>query len=354
MEKRKTKLLFFSPNKVDYSEVGKVPSVIFYSTDQLKQDPDFIFSVSWKRNNLLRILFKPFEQYCIHRAHVGFRFDQALFHLSLLKKQDVIFAETDSCGLPLLLLKRLHLIQARIGFNSAGLINNLENQQGTRFFRFYKWLLLSADFIVCWSPLEEQMYKDLIGAKSRFVLLEADTDFYQPDFSVPPEDFILCVGNDLGRDFETLFRAVETLDIPVKVVTKAVRIKGLSIPKNVELHLEFVGYSTLLDWYKRAQLVIVNPQEIHRFTGQRALLEALAMGKAIIAASVQSLTSTYSLTDGKDIIYYQPRDIEDLKTKIMAIYDDHDKLRDLGMNARSYAEHLPKNSFYLGLRELLK
>lgn len=349
---KKISLLYFAAGHPDYTRIGKVPSVVFYGTDRLRENPDFTFHVCWKRNTILRLLWKPFEQYVIHRVHVGFRLDQALLHLPLLRRQDVIYAETDSCGLPLLFLKRMGLIKARIGFNSAGLINNLAQQDQTRLFAFYKWLLTSADFIVCWSPLEEKMYKDRIGAKAQVVFLEADTDFYQPDFSTSMEDFILCVGNDLGRDFKTLFQAVETLGIRVKLVTKAARIKGLSVPKNVELHLEYVDFPTLLDWYRRARLVVINLQEIHRFTGQRALLESLAMGKATIVAKTQALTSTYALVDGQEVLFYEPGNAQDLAAKILNLCNDQAKLRELGETARQYTERLPKDSFYFGLRAL--
>lgn len=351
---KKIRLLFFAPQHLDYTKINKVPSVVFYGTDRLREDPAFDFQVRWQRNGILRWLWFPFERYFIYRLCIGFRLDQALTHIFALCQQDVIFAETDSCGLPILLLKRLRLIHARVGFNSAGLINNLETQQHTLLFGWYKWLLQAADFIVCWSPLEEKLYRDLIGARARFVLLEADTAFYQPDSSVPLEEFILCVGNDMGRDFETLFHVVEMLDIRTVVVTKSSRLKGLTIPKNVELHLEYVDFRTLLGWYKKARLVIVNIQEIHRFTGQRALLESLAMGKATIVAKTQALISTYPLIENQDVIFYRPGNVWDLKEKIESAFGNAEQLAGLGMRARFFVESLPKHSYSVKVKQLIE
>lgn len=353
MGRKKTAFLFFAPNHVEFSKIGNVPSVLFFGMDLFAQDADIDLQIQCKRNTLLMLLFKPFEQYFIRRTKIGFRLDQVLIHLFQFRNQDVIFAETDSCGLPLLLLKRLGFIRARVGFNSAGLINNLELQTKTHLFSFYKWLLRAADFIICWSPLEEKMFKDLTGAKAQFVLLEADICFYQPDFSTQTEDFILCVGNDLGRDFSTVFEAVKELDVRVIVVTKSSRIEGLSIPKNIELHLEFVDYQTLLDWYRKARFVVVGLQEIHRFTGQRALLEAMAMGKAVIASKILALTSTYALEDKKNVIYYEPENAEDLRKIIVEMFDKRDLLSQIGCSARNFVEQIPAHSYYNGLRELV-
>lgn len=348
---KKIRLLYFAASRPDYAQVGSVPSVIFYGTDRLREDPAFEFEACWQRNKILQWLWFPMERCLIRCVGVGFRLDQALMHLAILRRHDMVLAETDSTGLPLLLLKRLGLLRSRVGFISAGLVNKLERQQCTWLFRFYAWLVRSADFVVCWSPLEERMFHELTGAKAKFVQLEADTAFYKPS-GTPAGDFVLCVGRDVGRDFETLFAALASTGVPAKIIASAHRVARLSIPKNVEVHTEKVDYETLMDWYRQARLVVVNLSEIHRFTGQRALLEALAMGKATVAARTQALTSTYPLVDGRDVVFYEPGDVSDFAQKIRGIYDDQEKLRSLGLYARQFVEQIPNDSFYLGIRVL--
>lgn len=348
---KKIRLLYFVASRPDYEQLGKVPSVVFYGTDRLREDPAFEFAACWQRNKLLQWLWFPMERYLIRRVGVGFRLDQVLVHLTMIRRHDMILAETDSTGLPLLLLKRLGLLRSRVGFISAGLVNELEHQQHTWLFLFYKWLLWAADFVVCWSPLEERMFRELTGAKATFVQLEADTMFYQPS-GAPTGDFVLCVGRDVGRDFETLFASLASTGVPAKVIASAHPVAGLSIPKNVEIYTEKVDYETLMDWYRQARLVVVNLQEIHRFTGQRALLETLAMGKATVAARTQALTSTYPLVDGSDVVFYEPGNASDLAQKIRDLYDDQKKISALGLHARAFVETLPEENFYQGVRTL--
>jgi len=346
-------LLYFAASPPPYEQVDTVPSVIFYGTDRLREDPAFSFSARWKRNPVLQFAWRPWEKYLIKRVGVGFRLDQAVRHLLSLRRQDIVLAETDSTGLPLLLLKRLGLIKGRVGFISAGLINILELQQKTRLFVWYRWLLRAADFIICWSPIEEQTYRQLVGAKAHFVRLEADVDYYKPDPSAVLEPYVLCVGRDVGRDFQTLFEALEDLNVPAKVVTSPVRVRGLRVPKNVELILRFVDYPALLDLYRRARLVVVSLQEIHRFTGQRALLESLAMGKATIVARTMAVVGTYTLKDIQDVVFYEPGDADDLVQKIRTVYNYERQIRALGVNGRRFVETLPKGAFYSGVREIL-
>lgn len=349
----KTKVAYLTCTKMDFSQTGRVPSVVFYGADRLNRDSKIEFSQAAGRNNMLKRIWWPFERYLIKRTGIGFRLDQALLHLPKLRRQDVVVGETDSCGLPLLLLKKIGLLKQRTGFISAGLINGLAAQKGTKLFRFYQWLISSADFIVCWSPVEERLYREVVGAKAQFVLLESDVDFYQPNQSEPVEDFILCVGRDVGRDFQTLFQAVRSLNLPTRVVTSPSRIERIEVPENVELHFEKVDYETLLDWYNKARLVVVNLKNVDRITGQRALLEALGIGKATLVAATQPVLETYALKDGQDVIFYRPEDAEDLKQKIAAVYDDRDRIRELGARARAFAESLPRDAFYTGLCRLL-
>ncbi len=347
------KLLFISSREIDLSKVGHCPSVLFYGTDKLAKDPAFELTFSTAYSPVMQWLWKPFSKYIKHRVQLGFRLDQAVSHILKSKKYDVIFAANDSSGLPLLLLKKMNLIHSRIVFNSAGLINNLERQKGTLLYKFFTWILTEADPVLCWSPLEQELFQSPMKVKATFIPLEPDTTFHKPSPSIPTEDFILCVGNDIGRDFKTVLAAAKHLGLPFHIVTKADRLVGLEIPENVTLHLNFMSYPELLSLYARARLVIVNAQEIHRFSGQRALLEALALGKATIAAEIRALTSTYQLTHGDQLTFYKPGSPESLAKQITRLYDQLDRIKRLEIAARDFAEAYPKDAYYQKLRLIL-
>jgi glycosyltransferase involved in cell wall biosynthesis len=197
------------------------------------------------------------------------------------------------------------------------------------------------------------MYKEFTGARAFFVRLEADVDFYRPDPEAVQEDFLLCVGRDVGRDWKTLFEVLERVGIPSRVVTSAHRVEGLSIPPNVQLVTDRVPYPTLLEWYQHARLVVVNLPEIHRFTGQRALLEAMAMGKATIVGRTQAVVGAYELRDGKDVLLYEPGNAQDLTLKIQSLWENELQRRDLGAEARRFVSQIPRGSFSKSLRQII-
>ncbi len=109
----------------------------------------------------------------------------------------------------------------------------------------------------------------------------------------------------------------------------------------------------MLELYRRARLAVVTLQEIHRFTGQRALLEALAMGKATVVARTQAVTRTYELKEGEEVFFYEPRNVRDLAGKVGTLYRDEKKIHEVGARARMFVEALPKDAFASGLRKII-
>jgi len=350
----KIKLLYIFSKSRDFKHAKKYPPSIFYGYYQFSRNSDFkVTLLEPQKKNLLWLLWRPFELYFYSKTGIGFKLYQILASLKLINSQDIVIAVNDSIGIPLAILKKLRLVKPKIVFISAGLINNLEINKKHWVFKFYRWLLKGVDLILCWSPFEEKLYKSLIKAKAKFIPLEPDIDFFKPDYKMPLENFILSIGKDIGRDFKTLFEAVEKLKIPTKVITNRINIKNLEIPDNVELHLEHINYSTLIKWYKKARVVVINIKEIHRFSGQRALLEALSMGKTIIAAKTKSLTTTYNPKNGKEIVFYQPSNSQNLRNKINSIYNNPEKIKKIGLQARKFAEKMPKNLFYKNLKNFI-
>lgn len=350
----KIKLLYIFSGTRDFNHIRNYPYTEFYGYDKFIKDPNFeVNFLQIHQKGMLWLLWRPFELYLCLKTGVGFKLDKVLANLKLINSQDIVLAVNDSAGLPLVLLKKLRIIKPKIAFISAGLINNLEIHQKHWVFKFYSWFLKKADLILCWSPFEENLFKSLIKVKAKFILLESDLDFYKPDYNKPLGNFVLSIGRDIGRDYKSLFKALQDLKIPAKIIANPNHVKNLKVPDNIELYTKRVEFPILINWYKKAKLVIINLKENHRFSGQRALLEALALGKATITAETKALTSTYNLKDNQEIIFYKPGDINDLKDKINLIYNNPDKIRNLGKQARMFAENLPKNSFFQILKKFL-
>lgn len=106
-------------------------------------------------------------------------------------------------------------------------------------------------------------------------------------------------------------------------------------PRNATL-LKEVEYDRYLELMRDTRLIVLPLCETDAPTGQTVLLEAIAMGKAIVVSKVASVIDY--VDDGKDVILVKPRDSDDLVEAIRRFMIDDEKLRALGTNARHATE----------------
>lgn len=354
-------LCVFSKNK-DFKHPKSYPSpVTFYGYDSLLKEKDFGVSrldiffqkdIFWILKNPFWLFWRPFELLFYLYTGVGFALGQLIGRVSYLNKFDLIYGINDTSGVALAFLKKLGLLKTKIVWISAGLVNNLTSRPKNIVTKFFRWFLPSADLILSWSPLETSAYKG-IGVNSEFVPLEADVDFYTPDYSRLGE-YIFSVGRDTGRDIQVLFKALKISGHPLKLIADDSSINA-QLPKNIELMSQRISFEDIKNLYKGARIVVVPTKEISRVSGQTALLEALAMGKPIIASKTKAMTSAYpGLKNGRDLIWYQPGNVEDLSRKIHHLWSNKKELNALSRNARRFAQQMPQNWFYNALKDKVK
>jgi glycosyltransferase involved in cell wall biosynthesis len=117
-----------------------------------------------------------------------------------------------------------------------------------------------------------------------FVPYQVDTRFWCPQ-PVAEERMICSAGLEF-RDYQTLMKAVADLDLRVVIGAASHWSKrqntaaGASRPASVEVGA--FDYFGLRDLYARAALVVVPLDDIDFQAGVTTILEAMAMGKAVI------------------------------------------------------------------------
>ena len=219
--------------------------------------------------------------------------------------------------------------------------------------------LRSAARIVC---LGEAQRRELVEAASldpaRVVTLHApvDADFFRPQRD-GDEGAVLAVGKDLARDYGTLVEATRTLDAAVSLVAHPRNLEGLELPANVT-ERGGLSYVELRDAYARAGCVVV-PQRGEAFPygseggGLTALLEAMAMGKAIVASD-RAVLRDY-VTDGVEALLVPPEDPVALREATVRVLSDRELARRLGAAARARVEHdFTSSAFAARLAPLLR
>jgi glycosyltransferase involved in cell wall biosynthesis len=168
-----------------------------------------------------------------------------------------------------------------------------------------------------------------------------DQLFFSPDRVVPDRKHsqICAVGME-RRDYETLMRAVEDLDVEVVIAAAspwAKRAEGVSvqsIPKNVMVR-KFTQYE-LRQLYADSCFMVM-PLENAKFqAGVTALLECLAMGKPVICS--RTLGQIDVVVDDENGKYVTPGDASALRAEIQRLLACPEEAARLGANGRKLIE----------------
>jgi glycosyltransferase involved in cell wall biosynthesis len=142
------------------------------------------------------------------------------------------------------------------------------------------------------------------------------------------------------RDYATLCDAVDGLDVDVVIAAgsrwskRPDLITGKPLPANVTVcTLDFVD---LRDLYAEAQFVVMPLFETDFQAGVTTLLEAMAMGKAVVCSSTTGQTDV--ITEGETGLYAPPGDAPALRAAITKMLDNPDLVSAMGRRARAEAE----------------
>lgn len=175
--------------------------------------------------------------------------------------------------------------------------------------------------------------------KLRFIHDKVDHRFWRPA-SGPTDGSVLSVGAE-ARDYDTLLSAVAPLKVPTTVVAGSLWAgagarPGARLPETVAIRtgLEFLELRSL---YERAAIVVVPlmPGLLYA-AGVNAVLEAMAMGKALIVTATPGIADY--VDHGLTARTVPPRDPHALSDAIADLLGDAGERAALGARARRVVE----------------
>lgn len=210
-----------------------------------------------------------------------------------------------------------------VDINSSVLIRRHQHHVLRRLLLRRFWNSFAA--IVC---LSENQRLDMVCFGVREDLISVvhfgvDTVYFDGDPEARGEA-IVSIGKDLGRDYQTLLRAAERIQGPVHIIASRKNIsRGMRIPENVRLTYD-LPLAGLKDVYRTARLVVVpsTPEEASEgadLSGQTVILEALAMGRPVIASD-RAWLHEYFAND--ELLAIPPRDPEALAEAVARLQQD--------------------------------
>ena len=211
--------------------------------------------------------------------------------------KEIIITTTNAIGLTISLSKTLGLIKSPVVFIAMGLIP----RNCSFLIRLFYKLILQKINLVTISKSEEKFLKKVLSKQDiTYLPFGIDNSFWHPVDEVNhEEEYVLAIGNDNARDWDTLINSWESSFPDLKLVTS----KKLKFTKE-NIHLiqgswtkNTFSDSLIRKYYNNAKLVIIPLIETIQPSGQSVCLQAMSCKKPVI------MTNTIGLWDKEKLIH---------------------------------------------------
>jgi glycosyltransferase involved in cell wall biosynthesis len=248
---------------------------------------------------------------------------------------DVIFSNGENVSIPLTAL--LASLRHRPGHVLIG--HRLSARKKKPFMQL---LHSQMDAIFVYATTQKDYAEKVLRIPARklhLIPFHADTRFFQPMPGVAVERRISSAGLEL-RDYPTLIEAVRGLDVDVRLAAASPWSKrksetaGQTLPPNVSARS--YNYHELRELYASSQFIVVPLYENDFQAGVTTMLEAMAMGKAIIVTRTRGQRDV--IQHGINGVYVSPGDPGALRDAIGSLLASPNQRAQLGANARRTIE----------------
>ncbi len=260
---------------------------------------------------------------------------------------DTIVTDGEQVGLPLALLWKL--TRRRSG-RHVMIVHIMSTRKKVLLYRLSR-PARQIDTILVYSSWQRRFISEQLGFPADRIELTpftVDTRFFAADQAPPRPDGMICAAGLERRDYETLIEAVRGLDVRVVIAAaspwsrQADTTHGSELPANVEVCS--LGFVDLRQLYADARFVVLPLQDVEFQAGVTTILEAMAMGKAVICSRTRGQTDV--VVDGRTGLYVPPGDIAALRAAIKSLLEDRGRAEEIGACGRRYVEHACDVSVY--------
>ena len=203
------------------------------------------------------------------------------------------------------------------------------------------------DRVLVYNSRQQELAISAVGLapnKVTYIDYFVDQQFWRPMASV--ENTVYSLGNEM-RDYATLIEAMRGLDIPCRISARPGRAKGKRLttlgtilaggrlPDNVSVGTPR-SYVEGRDLYARARFVVIPllPTDVDH--GGTAIMESMAMGKAVITSRVAGQVDF--VVDGETGLYVAPQDPAALREAIQFLWSHPEVAARMGRAGRKRIE----------------
>lgn len=264
----------------------------------------------------------------------GCVFESTSLLLGELNTFDCIVATTGAHAFSLAIWDVLGRLRPPLVGIQCGLLNHPIN--ASRRFTTAR-LLRRMESVLFGSTELEPMCRAYPGIRERLRSSDfgVDTAFWSPGDEPVQGEYILAVGNDGQRDYDTFVAAARDLPWPVVLLTRRPlpplpahvrRIEGSFAQGMSDLDLR--------DLYRKARCVVVPLKQTYQPSGQSVALQAMACARPLVITETNGLWSRELLRDGETVRLAPVADAPRLAEAIRKACESPRHAVELGRNAR--------------------
>lgn len=204
--------------------------------------------------------------------------------------------------------------------------------------------------VVTWTSVQRKFAIDRLGIPPEriyFVNYQVDHIFWGPEqagVSGGQEDDLVVTAGAEMRDYPTLIEAIRGTGLRCHIAADHVRFslgrrinaEGLKKMAGAGVTVGAVSLPELRKLYARARFVVMPLQPSNTNHGLTVILEAMAMGKAVICSKTEGQVDV--IRDGETGLLVAQGDPEALRAVMISLRNDPERARRIGAAARAYIE----------------
>jgi FkbM family methyltransferase len=212
----------------------------------------------------------------------------------------------------------------------------------------------------CLTSSQARMLRDRYGVPADRIAVvhwHVDHRFFHPQSGADAQERRICSAGMASRDYATLLEAARDLDVELKIAAdspwfqQTLNVTPESAGPKVEIR-SFRTHSALSDLYASSRFVVVPLLDVDRAAGISVILEAMAMGKAVIATRTMSPDDL--IVDGRNGFHVKPGDSAELRERMRYLLDHPDEAERMGSEGRRMVEqHFTIEGYIDQLRKAL-
>ena len=192
------------------------------------------------------------------------------------------------------------------------------------------------DRFTVYSNFERQLYSEYFNIPIEKI------DFIHIGLGVPKatqnpmmeNDYICAIGGE-GRDYKTLIETAKKMEnIQFVIVTRPENLRGLEIPNNVKVHYN-IPIDDVFNIIKNSKFAIVPLLHSEVPCGHITMVNTMHLGKAQIVTDSEGIKDY--IKNGYNGMTYEAGNSEQLKSRIIELLIDKEKLEKLEKNSFKFA-----------------